>query len=63
MLFPSIKEYFIEIELDDSKEDESYIADLEDCRSLEQLQLVVMNYHNLIDELEAASFILNTVCN
>ena len=59
MLFPDIKAYFIEQE---SEEDEGYLFDLEECRTLNDLLQVVGEYHN-IDDLETAMFIFNKVCS
>jgi len=59
MLFPDIKTYFIELEAD---EDELYLIDLESTHNLGEFIQVVEEYHN-IDDLEAATLILNKVCS
>jgi hypothetical protein len=60
MLFPDIKSYLIEAEIEDGS-DEEFVANLESSRSIEEMIRIVSEYNNQ-DDFEASEYILKQVC-
>lgn len=60
MLFPEIKTYFIESEIE-SQAGHEYVRELEDSRSIEEMIRIVGEYNNQ-DDFEASEYILKQVC-
>jgi hypothetical protein len=60
MLFPDIKTYFIEAEIE-NQADEEYVALVEKSRSIEELIRIVSEYNGQ-DDFEASEYILKQVC-
>lgn len=58
MLFADIKSYLIELE---AGEDESYLNDLEDCSSIDQL-IVIFSEYKGVDEYEGSRMLFDYIC-